>query len=344
MDQIFNPYQTQIEQIEAAITENQALLDDVEMHDLANEEITRLLEEKKALELASADFLSNQNKDTSNSVDIAQTANAIIEIRGGAGGDEAKIWANDLMRMYTRYAENKGLKVELLDDLVFKVKGKAQLPIVQIDEEGKIIDTGASEWLQAYQLFRYDSGVHRVQRVPTTEAAGRIHTSTASVAVLPEVTATAVEIREEDLEWSFMRAGGAGGQSVNKTNSAVRLVHKPSGLVVNARTERKQAQNRQIALELLRAQLWQIAEDKKNAEIGEARSNIGRNMRAEKIKTYNYPQSRVTDHRIHQSWHNLEGILSGDLDELIASTKALLDTATIANDTSDTSDTTSSDQ
>jgi len=248
------------------------------------------------------------------------------------------------MRMYTRYAENKGLKVELLDDLVFKVKGKAQLPIVQIDEEGKIIDTGASEWLQAYQLFRYDSGVHRVQRVPTTEAAGRIHTSTASVAVLPEVTATAVEIREEDLEWSFMRAGGAGGQSVNKTNSAVRLVHKPSGLVVNARTERKQAQNRQIALELLRAQLWQIAEDKKNAEIGEARSNIGRNMRAEKIKTYNYPQSRVTDHRIHQSWHNLEGILSGDLDELIASTKALLDTATIANDTSDTSDTTSSDQ
>lgn len=325
MNQIYNPYQAQIEQLESALVENQALLNDPEMSELAQEEIARLLEEKKALELAATDFLNNQNKDTSDSSEIAQTANAIIEIRGGAGGDEAKIWANDLMRMYTRYAENKGLKVELIDDLVFKVKGKAELPIVIIDEEGKIDKTGETEWLSAYKLFRYDSGVHRVQRVPTTEAAGRIHTSTASVAVLPEVTATAVEIKEEDLEWSFMRAGGAGGQSVNKTNSAVRLVHKPSGLVVNARTERKQAQNRQIALELLRAQLWQIEEDKKNAEIGAARSNIGRNMRAEKIKTYNYPQSRVTDHRIHQSWHNLEGILAGDLDELIASTKSLLE-------------------
>ena len=326
MDQTtYNPYQAAIEQIEAAIIENQALLEDVEMHDLANEEITRLLEEKKALELAAADFLNGQNKTDDDGSQIAQTANAIIEIRGGAGGDEAKIWANDLMRMYTRYAENKGLKVELIDDLVFKVKGKVELPIVEIDEEGKVIKTGETEWLSAYKLFRYDSGVHRVQRVPSTEAAGRIHTSTASVAVLPEVTAAVVEVKEEDLEWSFMRAGGAGGQSVNKTSSAVRLVHKPSGLVVNARTERKQAQNRQIALELLRAQLWQIEEDKKMAEIDEARSNIGRNMRAEKIKTYNYPQSRVTDHRIHHSWHNLEGILEGNLDELIASTKSLIE-------------------
>jgi len=325
MDQTFNPYQTQIDQIEAAIIENQALLEDVEMHDLANEEIARLLEEKKALELAAADFLNGQSKTEDDNSQVAQTANAIIEIRGGAGGDEAKIWANDLMRMYTRYAENKGLKVELIDDLVFKVKGKVELPIVEIDEDGKINKTGKTEWLSAYKLFRYDSGVHRVQRVPSTEAAGRIHTSTASVAVLPEVTAAAVEIKEEDLEWSFMRAGGAGGQSVNKTSSAVRLVHKPSGLVVNARTERKQAQNRQIALELLRAQLWQIEEDKKLAEIDEARSNIGRNMRAEKIKTYNYPQSRVTDHRIHHSWHNLEGILEGNLDELIASTKSLIE-------------------
>lgn len=325
MDQTYNPYQAQITQIDIAITENQTLLNDSEMRELASEEIARLLEEKKALELAAADFLSGQNKTSDDDSQVALTANAIIEIRGGAGGDEAKIWANDLMRMYTRYAENKGLKVELIDDLVFKVKGKVELPIVEIDEEGKIIKTGETEWLSAYKLFRYDSGVHRVQRVPSTEAAGRIHTSTASVAVLPEVTAAVVEVREEDLEWSFMRAGGAGGQSVNKTSSAVRLVHKPSGLVVNSRTERKQAQNRQIALELLRAQLWQIEEDKKIAEIDEARSNIGRNMRAEKIKTYNYPQSRVTDHRIHHSWHNLEGILEGNLDELIASTKSLIE-------------------
>lgn len=325
MDQIFNPYQIQIDNLDKALADNQALLQDEEMKDLATEEIAHLLEEKKELELAAADFMSSQNKSENDSDQITQTANAIIEIRGGAGGDEAKIWGNDLLRMYTRYADNKGLKIELIDDMVIKVKGRVELPIVKIDEEGKVNKTGETEIVSAYKLFRYDSGVHRVQRVPVTESAGRIHTSTASVAVLPEVTAAVVEIREEDLEWSFMRAGGAGGQSVNKTSSAVRLVHKPSGLVVNARTERKQAQNRQIALELLRGQLWQIEEDKKQAAIGDARSNIGRNMRAEKIKTYNYPQSRVTDHRIHQSWHNLEGILEGDLDELIASTKSLIE-------------------
>ncbi len=325
MDQIFNPYQAQIDQLTEEIVANQQLLSDPELAALASEEIERLNSEKAALELASADFQSSQNKDGQDSEQITQTANAIIEIRGGAGGDEAKIWANDLMRMYTRYAESKNLKVELIDELVFKIKGRVELPIVEIDDEGKVKTTGNHELISAYKLFRYDSGVHRVQRVPSTEAAGRIHTSTASVAVLPEVTATAVDIRDEDLEWSFMRAGGAGGQSVNKTSSAVRLVHKPSGIVVNSRTERKQAQNRQIALELLRAQLWQIEEDKKEATIGAARSNIGRNMRAEKIKTYNFPQSRVTDHRIHQSWHNLFDILEGDLDLVLASTKNLIE-------------------
>lgn len=325
MEQTFNPYQAAIDNLNKAIDDNQILLQDEEMKDLAQEEIERLLEEKKALEIAAEEFINSQNKDENDGDQVAQSASAIIEIRGGAGGDEAKIWANDLLRMYTRYAENKGLKIELIDELVFKVKGKVELPIVEIDEDGKINKTGNIEIVPAYKLFRYESGVHRVQRVPVTEAAGRIHTSTASVAVLPEVTANAIEIKEEDLEWSFMRAGGAGGQSVNKTNSAVRLVHKPSGLVINSRTERKQAQNRQIALELLRAQLWQIEEDKKQAALGDARSNIGRNMRAEKIKTYNYPQSRVTDHRIHQSWHNLESILEGDLDELIASTKSLIE-------------------
>lgn len=326
MDQTFNPYQAQIDQLTREIADNQLLLNDPEMAELAAEEIPRLNAEKMALELASADFQNSQNKDGHDNEQIAKNANAIIEIRGGAGGDEAKIWANDLMRMYTRYSESKGLKVELIDELVFKIKGRIELPTVEADAEGKIKTTGQTEIISAYKLFRYDSGVHRVQRVPSTEAAGRIHTSTASVAVLPEVTAAAVDIREEDLEWSFMRAGGAGGQSVNKTNSAVRLVHKPSGLVVNARTERKQAQNRQIALELLRAQLWQIEEDKKQAALGEARSNIGRNMRAEKIKTYNFPQSRVTDHRIHQSWHNLFDILEGDLDNVLAATKFLIET------------------
>ena len=168
-----------------------------------------------------------------------------------------------------------------------------------------------------YQIFKYESGVHRVQRVPETESQGRIHTSTASVAVLPEIQQNAVEIRDEDLDWQFMRAGGAGGQSVNKTSSAVRLTHVPSGIVVTSSRERKQAQNRQIALELLRSQLWEIEEEKKMAKLGKARSAIGRNMRAEKIRTYNYPQNRVTDHRINESWYNLESLVDGDLEKVL---------------------------
>jgi peptide chain release factor 1 len=327
-DQSFNPYQAQLEQIQTQIADNQTLLDDPEMHDLAVEEILRLEQEQLALQQADLDFQDSQihQEKEQNQFD-AKKANAIIEIRGGAGGDEAKLWANELMRMYQRYAADKGLKVEMIDELVFKISGRLQIPVAKAndDEEQSYTITEETESVSAYNLFRYESGVHRVQRVPVTEAAGRIHTSTASVAVLPEVSINAVEIREEDLEWSFMRAGGAGGQSVNKTSSAVRLVHTPSGIVVNSRRERKQAQNRQIALELLRAQLWQIEEDKKEATIGAARSNIGRNMRSEKIKTYNFPQSRVTDHRIHHSWFNLPGILEGDLDDVLAISKAAID-------------------
>jgi len=153
--------------------------------------------------------------------------------------------------------------------------------------------------------------------VPETEAQGRIHTSTASVAVLPEVPLNAVEIREEDLDWQFMRAGGAGGQNVNKVNSAVRLIHRPSGIAVSARQEKQQVQNRKIALDLLRAQLWEIEAEKRQTELGAARSVIGRAQRAEKIRTYNFPQSRVTDHRTKQSWYNLSEILEGGIDKML---------------------------
>jgi peptide chain release factor 1 len=204
--------------------------------------------------------------------------------------------------MYTRFVELTDFKLEYLDDLVIKLKGKTKL-------DGEIF--------YPYELLKYESGVHRVQRVPVTESQGRIHTSTASVAVLPEIHQSAVEIRDEDLTWQFIRAGGAGGQSVNKTSSAVRLTHEPSGIAVTSSRERKQAQNRQIALELLRSQLWEIEEEKKAAKEGQARSAIGRAMRAEKIRTYNYPQNRVTDHRINVSWHNLESILDGDLTKLL---------------------------
>lgn len=296
-----NPYTAQISALEEKIAENEQLLTDSELGELAKQELENLKQQKQMLESAAAEMTSVNPAGSAGGADISQ-ANAIVEIRAGAGGDEAKIWANDLLRMYARFVELTSFKLEYLDDLVIKLKGKTELN---------------NQVFYPYDLFKYESGVHRVQRVPVTESQGRIHTSTASVAVLPEIHQSAVEIRDEDLVWQFMRAGGAGGQSVNKTSSAVRLTHELSGLVVTSSRERKQAQNRQIALELLRAQLWEIEEEKKATKLGQARSVIGRNMRAEKIRTYNYPQNRVTDHRINVSWHNLESILDGDLTKIL---------------------------
>ncbi|NCN03492.1 MAG: PCRF domain-containing protein [Candidatus Pacebacteria bacterium] len=308
----FNPYQDQIDQLQRQIEENEALINDPELGELAQLEAQNLQKQKIMLENAASNLESAQSDDPK----VGEEAkNCIIEIRGGAGGDEAKIWGEDLKRMYLRFCEMLGLKVEHIDDLVFKIKGKTRSDDEQFNE---LCPT-------AYSTFKYESGVHRVQRVPSTESSGRIHTSTASVAVLPEVHTSAVEIRDEDLEWQFIRAGGAGGQSVNKTSSAVRLTHTPSGIQVSARQERKQSQNRQIALEMLRSQLWQIQEDERVKEIGDARSVIGRNMRSEKIRTYNYPQSRVTDHRIKESWHNLPTILEGDLYKVISKTKEIIE-------------------
>lgn len=322
-----NPYKAAIEQCQQQLKNSQNLLDDPSFADsamqgLVQEEITQIKTELNSLELAAAALVEDQNNQDNEdlAVSVGQS-NAIIEIRAGAGGDEAKLWAGELMRMYQRFCLNHQLKIELIDELVFKVKGKTELPIFQLikeEDDIKAIKTEKTEELGAFTILRYEAGVHRVQRVPVTEAQGRLHTSTASIAVLPEIHAKAIEIRDEDLELQFMRASGAGGQSVNKTSSAVRLTHIPSGIVVVARSERKQVQNRQIALELLRAKLWAIEEEKKQAALGTARESIGRSMRAEKIKTYNFPQNRLTDHRIKQSWHNLSEILEGNLDEVIA--------------------------
>jgi peptide chain release factor 1 len=295
-----NPYQIQLDQIDQKLKDNQELLNDPELKNLAEQEIVNLETQKKALEQAAEEYSQTNEKTTDTT--STETSNAILEIRGGAGGDEAKIWGNDLMRMYLRFFENNNLKVEYIDDDVLKIKGKYEV-------DGKII--------YPFELLKYEGGVHRVQRVPTTESQGRIHTSTASLAVLPEIHPQAIEIRDEDLEWSFSRAGGAGGQSVNKVSSAVELTHKPTNIVVKSRQERKQAQNRQIALEMLRSKLWEQQEEERLKEIGDARSAIGRNMRAEKIRTYNFPQNRVTDHRINVSWHNLESILEGDLKKVL---------------------------
>jgi peptide chain release factor 1 len=225
---------------------------------------------------------------------------AYLEIRGATGGDEAKLWGVDLLRMYSRYAFKKNWKIIEMDEKTIRISGSG-----------------------VFDLLKNESGVHRVQRVPTTEKRGRIHTSTATVAVLPEIKENEVQINPGDLEWSFTRAGGHGGQNVNKVSTAVRLVHKPTGIIAEAREERFQEQNRQIALSLLRSKLWEKQEEEKLRTIAGYRSVIGRGMRSEKIRTYNFPQDRVTDHRIGKSWGKLETIVDGDLDRIIELVKNL---------------------
>ncbi|HWA51699.1 MAG TPA: peptide chain release factor-like protein [Patescibacteria group bacterium] len=221
-----------------------------------------------------------------------------LEIRGATGGDEAKLWGQDLLRMYSRFATRKLWKFELIDEATLKITGE-----------------------NVFALLKNESGVHRVQRVPSTEKRGRIHTSTATVAVLPQLTETDIKINPQDLDWQFIRAGGHGGQNVNKVSTAVRLTHKPTGIMIVAREERFQQQNRIIAMDLLRAKLWEKAELEKERTVAGYRSAIGRGMRAEKIRTYNFPQDRVTDHRIHKNWGNLEKIMDGELDRVVELTK-----------------------
>ncbi|HET6549641.1 MAG TPA: peptide chain release factor 1 [Solirubrobacter sp.] len=226
--------------------------------------------------------------------------NVIVEIRGGAGGDEAGIWAGDLFRMYSRYAERLGYKAETMSasdgSYTFEVKGDG-----------------------AYSVFKYEGGTHRVQRVPETESQGRIHTSTATVAVLPEAEDVEVEIDQNDLQIDVFRSSGPGGQSVNTTDSAVRITHKPTGIVISMQDEKSQLQNRERALKLLRARLYEAKLQEQQAALSaDRRSQVGTGDRAEKIRTYNFPQRRVTDHRIGLTVHNLDQVLAGEPDELTA--------------------------
>ena len=229
----------------------------------------------------------------------------IIEIRGGAGGDEAALFAGDLFRMYTRYAETRGWKTEALDANPTDLGGFKEV-VFAVSGDG------------AYSRFKFESGVHRVQRVPDTEASGRIHTSTVTVAVLPEAEDVDIEISQNDLRIDTYCASGAGGQHVNKTESAVRITHLPTGVVVQCQDEKSQLKNRDRAMRVLRAKLLELAQESQRAELAETRkSQVGTGDRSERIRTYNFPQGRVTDHRIGLTLHKLDFILNGDLDELI---------------------------
>ncbi len=294
----YEEYKSILRQIDEnkEIVENE---EDKEIIDLAKEELESLEADKEKLE--------NELKLMLIPKDPNDEKNIILEIRAGTGGEEAALFAADLFRMYSRYAERKGWKVEIMNSHETGTGGYKEI-ICLISGKG------------AYSRLKYESGIHRVQRIPVTESQGRIHTSAVSVAILPEIEEVEIDIKPEDLKIETFRASGAGGQHVNVTDSAVRIIHIPTGLVVSCQDERSQHKNKAKAMKILRARLYEIERQKKEKEVAESRKQqVGTGDRSEKIRTYNFPQNRVTDHRINLTLYRLGDILDGDLDEIIDS-------------------------
>ena len=283
--------------VKQSMEEAEELMKDPEMKELAEEEYYASKEKLPEIEEELKFLLIPKDPD--------DDKNIICEIRAGAGGEEAALFAGTLFRMYTMYAEKKHWKLEVLNENETGLGGYKEI---------SFMITGKG----VYSRLKFESGVHRVQRVPDTESSGRIHTSTATVAVLPVVEDVEIEINPADIKMEVFRSSGAGGQHINKTSSAVRLIHEPSGIVVECQTERSQFQNRENAMKMLRTKLYEIEKSKQDNEISNARkSQVGSGDRSEKIRTYNYPQGRITDHRIGLSIYQMENFLNGDLDEMI---------------------------
>ncbi len=280
-----------------SMEEAKELMEDPEMKELAEEEYYASKEKIPTIEEELKFLLIPKDPNDDKSV--------ICEIRGGAGGEEAALFAGTLFRMYGMYAERKHWKIEILNENATELGGYKEISFMV---------TGKG----AYSRLKFESGVHRVQRVPDTESSGRIHTSTATVAVLPVVEDVEIEINPADIKMEVFRASGAGGQHINKTSSAVRLIHVPTGIVAECQTQRSQLQNREYAMNMLKSRLYEIEKEKQDSEISNTRKiQVGSGDRSEKIRTYNYPQGRITDHRIGFSVFQMENFLNGDLDEMI---------------------------
>jgi peptide chain release factor 1 len=280
-----------------SLEEAKEMLNDPELKELAEMDMLEAKEKLPKIEEELKLLLIPKDKD--------DDKNIICEIRGGAGGEEAALFAGTLFRMYSMYAEKKHWKLEVLNENETGLGGYKEISFMV---------TGKG----AYSRLKFESGVHRVQRVPDTESSGRIHTSTATVAVLPVVEDVEIDINPADIKMEVYRASGAGGQHVNKTSSAVRLIHEPTGIVAECQTERSQVQNREYAMRLLRSRLYEKEKEKQDAELAnERKTQVGSGDRSEKIRTYNYPQGRITDHRIGLSIYQMEDFLNGNLDEMI---------------------------